>query len=119
MYFCSRPIKIVTFLRKNGDLPEWVVDFLLEKVTFAKIWPENFDNNIDKPLKSSWILRVQPKTLEIFGDFVFFMFFFLRKCFFKFLVFPFLLFLLGFFHVFPVFLFPLFLFVIFFIFCFF
>ena len=30
----SRPLKIVTFLRKNGDLPKRVVDFLLERDTF-------------------------------------------------------------------------------------
>ena len=31
MCFVSRPMKIVTFLVKNGDHPKRVVDFLLEK----------------------------------------------------------------------------------------
>ena len=32
--FVSRPMKIVTFLRKSGDPPKRVVDFLLERDTF-------------------------------------------------------------------------------------
>ena len=35
--FVSRPMKIVTFLRKNGDLPKRVVDFLRERDTFRNI----------------------------------------------------------------------------------
>ena len=37
MCLVSRPMKIVTFLRKNGDLPKRVVvDFLRERDTFRK-----------------------------------------------------------------------------------
>ena len=32
--FVSRPMKIITFPRKNGDLPKRVVDFPLERDTF-------------------------------------------------------------------------------------
>ena len=32
--FVSRPMKIVTFLRKNGGLPKRVVDFHRERDTF-------------------------------------------------------------------------------------
>ena len=32
----SRPIEIVTLLRKNGDPAKWVVDFPLERDTFRK-----------------------------------------------------------------------------------
>ena len=32
--FVSRPMKIVTFLKKNGYLPKRVVDFPLERDTF-------------------------------------------------------------------------------------
>ena len=32
--FVSRPMKIVTFLMKNADLPKRVVDFPLERDTF-------------------------------------------------------------------------------------
>ena len=34
MCFVSRPMKIVTFLRKNGETPKRVVDFHLERHTF-------------------------------------------------------------------------------------
>ena len=65
--FVSRPMKIVTFLRKNDYTPKWVVDFLLERDTFRnKIMEivEDFDeksyNNNGKAWKSSRILRVNP-----------------------------------------------------------
>ena len=32
--FFSRPMKIVTFLRKNGETPKLAVDFLRERDTF-------------------------------------------------------------------------------------
>ena len=61
--FVSLPMKIVTFLRKNGDFPKRVVDFPLERDTFRnKIMEivEDFDeksyNNNGKPWKSSRIL---------------------------------------------------------------
>ena len=34
--FVSRPVKIVTFLRKDGDLPKRVVDFHRERDTFRQ-----------------------------------------------------------------------------------
>ena len=34
MFFVSRPMNIVTFLRKNAETPERVVDFPLERDTF-------------------------------------------------------------------------------------
>ena len=65
--FVSRPIEIVTFLWKNGDLPKRVVDFLRERDTFRNKnmeIVEDFDeksyNNNGKPWKSSRILRVKP-----------------------------------------------------------
>ena len=63
----SRPMKIVTFPKKNGYTPKRVVDFPLERDTFRnKIMEivEDFDeksyNNNGKPWKSSRILRVNP-----------------------------------------------------------
>ena len=57
--FVSRPMKIVTFLLKNGETPKRVVDFPLERDTFRnKImeFVEDFDekhyNNNGKPWKS-------------------------------------------------------------------
>ena len=77
--FVSRPMKIVTFLRKNGDLPKRVVNFPRERSTFRnKIMEivEDFDdkshNNNGKPWTSSRILCVNP----------FFSFFFLFSSFF-------------------------------------
>ena len=65
--FVSRPMKIVTFLRKNGDPPKRVVDFPRERDTFRnKIMDivEDVDeksyNNNGKPWNSSRILRVNP-----------------------------------------------------------
>ena len=65
--FVSRPMKIVTFLRKNDYPPKRVVDFPLERDTFRnKIMEivEDFDekscNNNGKLWKSSRILRVNP-----------------------------------------------------------
>ena len=55
--FVSRPMKIVTFLRKNGETPKRVVDFPLERDTFQNIsWT------------SSRILRVKP-NFDIFISF--------------------------------------------------
>ena len=57
--FVSRPMKIVTFLRKSGETPKWVVDFLMEKSYSEKIMEivEDFDeksyNNNGKLWKSS------------------------------------------------------------------
>ena len=60
--FVSRPMKIVTFLRKNDYPPKRVVDFPLERDTFRnKIMEivEDFDKK----------LQQQRQTLEIVEDF--------------------------------------------------
>ena len=86
----SRPMKIVTFHRKNDYHPKRVVDFPRERNTFRnKIMEivEDFDeksyNNNGKPWKSSRILRVNP-----FFSFSFFFHYFS----------PFFSFFLSFFH---------------------
>ena len=65
--FVSRPMKIATFHRKNGETPKRVFDFPLESDTFRhKIMEivEDFDetnyNNNGKSWKPSRILRVKP-----------------------------------------------------------
>ena len=84
--FVSRPMKIDTFLRKNGHSPKRVVDFPRERDTFRnKIMEivQDFDeksyNNDGKQWKSSRILPVKPNCF-IFSFFFhhfspFFMFF--------------------------------------------
>ena len=52
--FVSRPMKFVTFPRKNGDSPKRVVDFPLERDTFRT-----------KPWKSSRILTKKVTTTTI------------------------------------------------------
>ena len=63
-------MKIASFLRKNGDLPKQVVDFLRERDTFRnKIIKESDEksyNNNGKPWKSSRILRVKPNFFIFF-----------------------------------------------------
>ena len=97
--FVSRPMKIVTFLRKNDYPPKRVVDFPLERDTFRnKIMEivEDFDdtsyNNNGKPWKSSRILRLNP-CFSFFFLFLHFLVFF----FFAFFHFSFI-FLSFFFH---------------------
>ena len=49
--FVSRPMKIVTFLLKNGETPKRVVDFPLERDTFRnKImeFVEDFDEKLQQ-----------------------------------------------------------------------
>ena len=89
--FVSRPMKIVTFLRKNDYPPKRVVDFHRERDTFRnKIMEivEDFDeksyNNNGKSLKSSRILRVNPFFFIFLSFFIIFLHFFL---FFIFLIF--------------------------------
>ena len=105
--FLSRPMKIVTFLKKNGETPKRVVDFRLERDklrnTIMEI-VEDFDeksyNNNGKPWKSSGILSVKPKFF-IFSMFVmffvfsfpFFSFFFNFQHVLHFFIFHFLFFL--------------------------
>ena len=112
--FVSRPIKVVTFLRKNDYTPKRVVDFPRERDTFRnKIMEivDDFDeksyNNNGKPWKSSRILHVNPifSFFFLFSSFfsiffVFFIFsFFSFLSFFQFFIFlHFLSFSLIFFH---------------------
>ena len=96
--FVSRPMNIVTFLRKNADPAKRVVDFPRERDTFRnKIMEivEDFDeksyNKNGKPWKSSRILRVNP----------IFSFFFLFSSFFFIFSFHFFhFFIFSFFHFF-------------------
>ena len=101
--FVSRPMKIVTFLRKNGYLPKRVVDFPRERDTFrnnimeiVEDFEEKRYNNNGKPWKSSRILRVNP----IF--FIFISFFIIFLHFFVFFIFSFFhfFFIYSFFHFF-------------------
>ena len=96
--FVSRPLKIVTFLLKNGYHPKRVVEFLRERETFRnKIMEivEDFDeksyNNNGKSWKSSRILRVNP-------FFFHFSFFIIFLHFFDFFSFFHLFFIFSFFH---------------------
>ena len=82
--FVSRPMKIVTFLRKNDYSPKRVVDFPRERDTFRnKIMEivEDFDeksyNNNGKHWKSSRILRVNP---NFFICSIFFIFLHVLSC---------------------------------------
>ena len=104
----SRPMKIVTFHRKDGDPSKLVVDFLLERDTFRnKIMEivEDFEeksyNNNGKPWKSSRILHLKPNCFIFFIFFIYVHFFFLIDLFFPFppffLSFSFFLFLFSFF----------------------
>ena len=120
--FVSRPMKIVTFLRKNVYPPKRVVDFPLERDTIRnKIMEivEDFDeksyNNNCKPWKSLRILRVNPFFhfsfffhhffRFFFFFFHFFIFFFIFHFFLLFFIFYFLFFtfLFFFFFIFPIF----------------
>ena len=108
--FVSRPMKIVTFLRKNDYSPKRVVDFPWERDTFRnKIVEivEDFQgkryNNNGKPWKSSRILRVNPFFPFFFLFFIIFLHFFVFFHFFIFsffsISFIFLSFAFMFFHV--------------------
>ena len=105
--FVSRPMKIVTFLRKNDYTPKRVFHFPHERDTFRnKIMEivEDFDeqsyNNNGKPWKSSRILRVNSifcfflSFFHLFHFFIFQFFFFLffSFIFYQFLSFSFILF---------------------------
>ena len=93
--FVSRPLNIVSFPWKNGDLPELDVDFLQDN-TFRKIMEivEDFDeksnNNNGKPWKSSRILRLKPNFFIFHFLFIFSFFFFSFFHFFIFSCFVFL-----------------------------
>ena len=98
--FVSRPMKNVTFIRKNGDHPKRVVDFPLERDTFrnkimeiVKDFDEQSYNNNGKPWKSSRILRVKPNFF-IFSLFIIFLHFSFSHffVFFSFFMFSFFLF---------------------------
>ena len=114
--FVSRPMKIVTYLRKkkNGDHPKRVVDFPLERDTFrntimeiVKKFNEKRYNNNGKPWKSSKILRVNPNFLIFLSFFIIFLHFsffsfFIFLHFFNFSFF----FTFSFYFIFPSFSFP-------------
>ena len=94
--FVSRPMKIVTFLRKNAYHPKRVVDFPRERDTFRnKIMEivEDFNeksyNNNGKPWKSSRILRVNPCFSFFLSFFIIFLHFFFSFFIFHLLVFSF------------------------------
>ena len=106
--FVSRPMKNATFLRKNGYLPERVVDFPLERNTFRnKIMEivEDFDeksyNNNGKPWKSLMILRLNPIFFIFLSFFIIFLLFFCFFQFFIFFIFPFFFIFSFFFSYFP------------------
>ena len=74
----SRPMKIVTFLRKTVTPQNGVVDFPLERDTFrnkimeiVKDFDEQSYNNNGKPCESSWILRVTPNFFIFHFSFFF------------------------------------------------
>ena len=111
--FVSRPMKVVTFLRKNDYPAKRVVDFRRERDTSRnKIMEivEDFDeksyNNNGKPWKSSRILRVNPIffiflsffILSFFSFFLSFIFFHVLSFSFIFFYFHFLSFSFIFFH---------------------
>ena len=94
--FVSLSIKIVIFLRKNGETPTRVLDFRRERDTtrnkimeIVKDFVEKSYNNNGKPWKSSRILRVKRKTLFKSSEISQFLLFFLQKS--VFFMFPFFL----------------------------
>ena len=101
--FVFRPMKIVTFLRKNDYTPKRVVDFPRERDTFrnkSMEIVEDFDkksyNNNGKLWKSSRILRVNPIFFIFLSFFIisllFFSFFFMFLIFSFFFIFHFFIF---------------------------
>ena len=108
--FVSRPMKIVTFLRKNDYPPKRVVDFPRERDTFrnkimeiVKDFDEKSYNNNGKPWKSLRILRVNPIFFIFLSFFIFSFFSFFHLSFFFnfsffFIFFHFLSFSFIFFH---------------------
>ena len=81
--FVARPMKIIIFVRKNGETVKRVIGFLLERDTFRnKIMDivEDFDeksyNNNGKPWKSARILSVNVfRHFFVFSMFHFYHFF--------------------------------------------
>ena len=79
-----RPMKIVTFPRNNGDLPNWLLIFFRiethseqKSMEIVKDFVEKSFNDNSKPWKSSRILRVNPNffIFSLFNRFFFFHFF--------------------------------------------
>ena len=106
--FVSRPMKIVTFLRKNGYTPKRVVDFPRERdtsrnkiINIVEDFDEKSLNHNGKPWKSWRILRVNPNFFMFLCFFIKFLHFF-GCCFFhffSFFLFSFFFFLcFSFFH---------------------
>ena len=123
LIFFGKMCVFVSRLRKNGDLPKRIVDFLREKDTFRnKIMEivEDFDeksyNNNSKHWKSARICRVKPNFFifhhcsSFFFILLFLIFSFFRFLFHCFRVFLFFVFFLNyvFFHFFTFFSFFLF-----------
>ena len=91
MCFCVTSKGKCHFPYAKGETPKLVVVFLRENTYFeneslkssGSSFKKSYNNN-GKPWKSLRILRVKPKTLEIFGDFsfvfCFFFFFFFAFC---------------------------------------
>ena len=101
--FVSRPMRIVTFLRKNRETPKRVVDFPRERDTFrnklmeiVEDFEEKSYNKNGKPRKSSRILRVKPNFFIC--PFFFSSFFSIFSCFFSFFHFFIFYIFLSFFH---------------------
>ena len=72
--FVSRPMTIVTFLRKNGETPKRVVDFHPERDTFpkqimeiVKDFDEKSNNYNGKQWKSSKVLRGNLQSFAFFS----------------------------------------------------
>ena len=102
----SRPMKIATFPRKNGETPKWVVDFLREwahSETNMEIFEDfpheakNLRNLLRFIFEFLFIFIIFP---SVFSCFLFFFFFFMFLHLFIFSNFHFLFF---FFHFFPTF----------------
>ena len=94
--FVLHPMKIVTFLRKNGDPAKRVVGFPRERDTFrnktmeiVKDFDEKSYNNNGKAWKSSRILRMDPNFFIFLFFFIIFLHFFVFSFFHFFLTFSF------------------------------
>ena len=105
--FVSRPMKIVTFLRKNDYSPKRVVDFPRERDTLrnkimeiAEDFHQRSYNNNGKPWKSSRILRVKSNFFIFLSFFIIFLHFFVFFSFFSFFHFCSFFHFVIFFHLF-------------------
>ena len=68
--FVSRPTKIATLLRKNGETPKWFVNFLLEKHTFRTKIMKIVEDIIEKKLQQRQQQQEQQQqNLEVVCEF--------------------------------------------------